>query len=100
MSGAAPDRHGPSVYELRVLGLIPGDVLEALGEVAIESASVSTVLSRAFTDQAQLLGFVTRLRTLGLEVVEVQRLQADTLPAERPPAGHPQAEIGPDQPPG
>lgn len=95
MSGDDHDRQGPSVYELRVLGLIPGDVLEALGDVAIESASVSTVLSRAFADQAQLLGFVTRLRTLGLEVVEVQRLPEDLAQAE----DH-RAETGPDQPPG
>jgi hypothetical protein len=89
------DGTGTSVYELRVLGLIPGEVLEALGDVATESASVSTVLSRVFADQAELLGFVTRLRTLGLEVVEVQRMPADLVQADLPPA-----EIGPDQPPG
>ena len=85
MNGSPPGGHPPAVYELRILGLIPEDVREALGDVVTESASVSTVLSRAFTDQAQLLGFVTRLRALGLEVLEVQRLHA---------------EIEPDQPPG
>lgn len=85
MNGHVPGEHPPAVYELRVLGLVPEDVREALGDVAAEPASVSTVLSRAFTDQAQLLGFITRLRALGLEVLEVQRLHA---------------EIEPDQPPG
>lgn len=85
MNSSLPGGNPPVVYELRILGLIPEDVREALGDVATESASVSTVLSRAFTDQAQLLGFVTRVRALGLEVLEVQRLHA---------------EIEPDQPPG
>lgn len=106
MSGDARTRHDPSVYELRILGLIPSEVLEALGDVAIESAAVSTVLSRPFTDQAQLLGYVTRLRTLGLEVVEVQRLQAEASAAGAPPAEDtetdaqdPETEVEPDQPP-
>ncbi|WP_127127288.1 hypothetical protein [Georgenia sp. SYP-B2076] len=68
-SGAA------AVYEIRVAGLVPDDALEDLGAMSVEPAPVSTVLLRPIIDQSDLLGVLARLRTLGLEVIEVRRVR-------------------------
>jgi hypothetical protein len=62
-------------YEIRLSGLVPTDeLLEDLGEVDVAEHELRTVLSGTFADQAELHGFLNRLRTFGLEVVEVRRL--------------------------
>ena len=68
-------------YEVRVTGLVPTkDLLEELGDVEIAAHEMRTVLSARFRDQADLYGFLHRLRAYGLEVVEVRRVPS----AERP----------------
>ncbi len=68
-------------YEVRVTGLVPTkDLLEELGDVEIAAHEMRTVLSGRFRDQADLYGFLHRLRAYGLEVVEVRRVPS----AERP----------------
>lgn len=62
-------------YEVRVTGLVPTqDLLDELGDVEIAEHEVRTVLSARFPDQAALYGFLHRLRSFGLEVVEVRRV--------------------------
>ncbi len=62
-------------YEIRVSGLVPTqDLLDELGDVEIAEHELRTVLSGRFADQAALYGFLHRLRSFGLEVVEVRRV--------------------------
>lgn len=64
-------------YEIRLNGLIPTDDLpEEIGDVDVAQHELRTVLRGRFSDQAQLHGFLNRLRAFGLEVVEVRRLPA------------------------
>jgi hypothetical protein len=61
-------------FEIRVAGLVPQKVLVQLADVETSSRELRTVLVCRFRDQAELHGFLSRLRTFGLEVVEVRRL--------------------------
>jgi hypothetical protein len=64
MAGAA--------YEIRVVGLVPADLLGELRGVTATEQETRTVLSGTFTDQAELHGFLQRLRALGLDLVELR----------------------------
>lgn len=65
-------------YEIRVAGLVPtAELLHEMGDVEIVEHEFRTVVSGAFSDQAALLGFLQRLRSFGLEVVEVRRVFKD-----------------------
>jgi hypothetical protein len=64
----------PTTYEVRIAGLLSEDALAAIGEVHVATTGVSTVLSGELPDQAALLGLLTWLRNLGLDVVEVRRV--------------------------
>jgi len=62
-------------YEIRLSGLVPTELLRAqVGNVDVAEPQLRTVLSARFVDQAELHGFLNRLQSLGLEVVEVRRL--------------------------
>jgi hypothetical protein len=63
-----------TTYEVRVLGVVPADALEDLGDVTVEVEEVGTVLSGFVPDQSALYGLLARLRALGLELVEVRRV--------------------------
>lgn len=74
-------------YEIRLSGLVPTDeLLEQVGNVDVAEQELRTVLSARFTDQADLHGFLNRLRAYGLEVVEVRRVATapDDDPSEWP----------------
>ncbi len=78
-------------YEVRVSGLVPTkELLQELGDIGIAEHEVRTVLSGRFRDQAALYGFLHRLRTYGLEVVEIRRV-ASAEETESPP----EAEVEP-----
>ncbi len=62
-------------YEIRLTGLVPTEeLLDEVGEIEIVEHEFRTVLSGRFADQAELHGFLHRLRAYGLEVVEVRRV--------------------------
>jgi hypothetical protein len=62
-------------YEIRISGLVPtAELLEDLADVDVAEHELRTVLSGRFVDQAELHGFLNRLRAFGLEVVEVRRM--------------------------
>jgi hypothetical protein len=62
-------------YEIRLSGLVPtADLRAQIGDVDVVEPQLGTVLSARFVDQAELHGFLNRLQSLGLEVVEVRRL--------------------------
>jgi hypothetical protein len=77
-------------YEVRVAGLVPTqDLLDELGDVEVAEHEFRTVLTGHFTDQAALHAFLHRLRSFGLEVVEVRRIPGTESPADEPTADGP-----------
>lgn len=79
-------------YEVRITGLVPDVALVELEDVEVLRQEMRTVLSGHFADQAALYGFLQRLRSLGLEVVEVRQVAAgdassDQDRADVPPSG-------------
>lgn len=68
-------------YEVRVAGLVPNALLTGLGDVEVATQELRTVLSGLFPDQAALHGFLHRLRSLGLDVVEVRQVSDVDPPA-------------------
>jgi hypothetical protein len=73
------------MYEIRVEGLVPtAELLRELGDVEVVEHEFRTVLSGSFPDQAALYGFLQRLRSFGLEVVEVRRIPAGESVPEKP----------------
>ena len=75
-----PEGGGPAdqVFEVRITGAVPDDVLEELGRVEVMNRELRTSLRGRFQDQSELHGFLARLRAFGLDVVEVRRLAAGT----------------------
>jgi hypothetical protein len=65
------------MYEVRITGVVPDVALHELDDIEVARQEMRTVLSGRFTDQAALYGFLHRLRSLGLEVVEVRQVAAD-----------------------
>ena len=64
-------------FEIRLSGLVATDYLLAqVGNIDVAEQELRTVLSGRFVDQAELHGFLQRLESLGLEVVEVRRVSA------------------------
>jgi hypothetical protein len=77
------------VYELRVRGPVPPEVLEEIGAVDLGEEPVTTILRTEPTDQSGLHGMLQRLRSLGLDLVEVRSTaEGEPLPgAPVAPAG-------------
>lgn len=62
-------------FEIRITGLVPTQaLLDELGDVETAEHEFRTVLSGRFADQAALYGFIHKLRSFGLEIVEVRRV--------------------------
>ena len=62
------------IYEIRIAGLVPREELADLPDVLLTEQELRTVLTGSFADQAALHGFLHRLRSLGLELLEVRYL--------------------------
>jgi hypothetical protein len=60
------------VYELRVRGPVPADVLREIGADDLGEEPALTVLRTEPIDQPGLHGMLERLRSLGLELIEVR----------------------------
>ncbi|WP_107771447.1 hypothetical protein [Nocardioides sediminis] len=73
------------MFEVRVSGLVPDELVPLLDPVKVVSHEVRTSLLGHFADQAELHGLLARLRAFGLEVVEVRRRVEPPTPSA--PAG-------------
>jgi hypothetical protein len=60
------------VYELRVRGPVPADVLREIGADDLGEEPALTVLRTEPIDQPGLHGMLERLRSLGLDLIEVR----------------------------
>jgi hypothetical protein len=65
------------VYELRVRGPVPPEILEEIGAVDLGEEPALTILRTEPTDQPGLHGMLQRLRSLGLDLMEVRTAGPD-----------------------
>ena len=86
---------GRQVYELRVRGPVPLEVLQEIGAEDFGEEPPLTILRTEPTDQPGLHGMLQRLRSLGLDLLEVRT----TVPSAAPPAAAPPAAAPPAEPP-
>lgn len=73
----------PQVYELRVRGTVPESVLKEIGALDVGEEPPLTIFRTEPTDQSGLHGLLQRLRSLGLDLLEVRA----TPVLDRPSAG-------------
>jgi hypothetical protein len=72
-------------YEIRVVGTLPPEALLDFERLRASVHQVETVLHGPLQDQAALQGLLARLETLGVQVLEIRRLQSiqgDSQPLE------------------
>jgi hypothetical protein len=62
------------VYELRVRGPVPADVLGEIGAEDMGEEPPLTILRTEPTDQPGLHGMLQRLQSLGLDLLEVRAM--------------------------
>jgi hypothetical protein len=74
------------VYELRVRGPVPPELLREIGAVDLGEEPALTILRTEPTDQPGLHGMLQRLRSLGLDLIEV-RSTAEGEPVDRDQPG-------------
>ena len=63
-----------SYYEIRVAGVLPPEALLDFEKLTASVEPVETVVHGPLQDQSALKGFLARLETFGVEVLEVRRL--------------------------
>jgi hypothetical protein len=68
---------GRQVYELRVRGPVPAELLEEIGAEDFGEEPPLTVLRTEPTDQPGLHGLLQRVRSLGLDLIEVRTAAPD-----------------------
>ena len=71
-----------SYYEIRVAGVLPPEVLLDFDRLTASVEPVETVVHGPLQDQAALHGLLARLETLGVQVIEVRRLQGRDPPSD------------------
>lgn len=63
-----------AVYEIRIRGRLSGAFETAFEDLTVTVNPVETVVRGRAMDQAALYGILERIRSLGLELIEVRRL--------------------------
>jgi hypothetical protein len=63
---------GFHIYEVRVLGEVPPEVLREIGVLGLDAEPPLTILQTEPTDQSGLQGLLQQLRNLGLDLLEVR----------------------------
>ena len=71
----------PSYYEIRVVGILPPEILLDFERLNAAVKPVETTLHGPLQDQAALHALLARLQTFGVQVVEVRRLHDPDLQA-------------------
>ena len=60
--------------EIRVAGAIPAELVEELDGVSVITETVKTVLQGPLANRAALIGVISGLQGLGVELREIRRL--------------------------
>ena len=63
------------IYEVRIRGRLGRTILEAFPRLQARPEGPDTVLSGFVTDQAALYGVLSQVEALGLELLEVRRIE-------------------------
>jgi hypothetical protein len=62
-------------YEIRIRGRLSDDVTEEFADFTAAVKPAETVMRGDLRDQAELHGVLDRIRSLGLELIEVRRIE-------------------------
>jgi len=65
---------GPTQYEIRLRGQVEALAFEDYGQFRAAARPVQTVLRGTVEDQVALLNLLSRIRSLGFEVISARRL--------------------------
>jgi hypothetical protein len=87
---------GPQVYELRVRGPVPEQLLRDIGAQNLGEEPPLTILRTVATDQSGLHGMLQRLNTFGLELLEVRSAVVPEPPDAEPDTGLAEDETSED----
>ncbi len=71
-------------YQIRVRGRLGRTMLAAFPALHAQADGEDTVLTGTLADQAALYGVLARTEALGLELLEVRRLQKTITPEKGP----------------
>ena len=72
------------MYEVRVAGIIPAELLSQFDDLAITVERPETVIRGCLPDQSAAVGLISRIHGLGLGLIEVRRLAAVVAPVRQP----------------
>jgi hypothetical protein len=68
--------HGSKLYAIRIGGHLGPTSLAAFPDMAVEQRGNDCVLTGALPDCSALFGVVAQIEALGLELIEIRRLEA------------------------
>jgi hypothetical protein len=77
MTGNQRDGQATAIYQIRVRGHLGATMLRAFPTLHAEAQDQDTLLQGAIADQAALHGALGQIEALGLELLEVRRLDTD-----------------------
>jgi len=67
----------PAGYEIRIKGRLSDSLSGAFEDFTASVRPAETVMRGELRDQSELHGLLDRIQSLGLELIEVRRLDAD-----------------------
>jgi monoterpene epsilon-lactone hydrolase len=69
--------HGTKLYSIRIVGHLGPTSLTAFPEMAVQQRDNDCILTGVLPDRSALFGIVAQIEALGLELVEIRRLELD-----------------------
>jgi hypothetical protein len=76
-AGDLRERQATASYEIHIKGRVGAELTAAFEGLQADVRPVETVLHGQIVDQAALHGVLDRVQALGLELIEVRRLQTN-----------------------
>jgi hypothetical protein len=73
-----------AMYQVRISGVLPADLLAELRDLTVRVEPPETVLRGSLPDQSAVVGLISRIHGLGLHLIEVRRLPEDDGPPPVP----------------
>jgi hypothetical protein len=67
----------PAGYEIRIKGRLSDTLIESFESFSASLKPAETVMRGELRDQSELYGVLDRIQSLGLELVEIRRLDSD-----------------------
>ena len=67
----------PASYEIRIKGRLSDTLSETFEDFTASVKPAETVMRGEMRDQSELYGLLERIQSLGLELIEVRRLESD-----------------------